>query len=271
MPEEPQKKPQTIDYFGAATFIAAAVGLMLAVTFFNVWLLIACLCFLSAFLLRQKQAAAPFIPLNLFRNRPYRRGLFMGAFNASINFGVMMTTPILLRHVYELDAGYIGWLLFPGALVSSLLGYFGGKMMDKKDSGWVLKTAVALTGTGLLLISSWSGHFVAGIAVCLILTNSGYMMMQPALAKWVSGTLAEGQTGIGMGVYSLNNFMSTSLIGAAAAKALEHVGPVAVNPFAAPGMAGVYSNVYFGFFILALVQAFLVYRMRRARHRAREG
>jgi len=105
----------------------------------------------------------------------------------------------------------------------------------------------------------------------LILTNSGYMLMQPALAKWVSGTLVEGQTGIGMGVYSLNNFLSTSLTGAVAAKALEHVGPVAVNPFAVSGISGVYSNMYFGFFILALLQAYLVHRMRFTQHDFKRG
>lgn len=38
--------------------------------------------------------------------------------------------------------------------------------------------------------------------------------MQPALANWVSGTLAHEHSGIGMGVYSLNNFLSTALTGA---------------------------------------------------------
>jgi len=262
MPDERRIKPQTIDVLGAATLIAAVVGVMLAVTFFNLWLLIAGLCFLPVFFLRQKQAAAPFIPLDLFQSRPYRRGLWMGAFNAAMNFGVMLITPNLLRQVYGLDADRIGLLMFPGAVASSLLGYFGGKVIDKKSGQSVMMTAVTLTGAGLLLLSSLSGYPVWGIATGLILTNSGYILMQPALAKWVSGTLAEGQTGIGMGVYSLNNFLSTALTGAAAAKALEHLGPVAVNPFAVPGISGVYSNVYFGFFVLALVQAYWVHRMR---------
>jgi len=195
----------------------------------------------------------------------------MGAFNAAMNFGVMFITPMLLREVYGLDADWTGLLLFPGAVMSSFLGYFGGKIIDKKGSRSVLMTGVTLTGAGLMFLSSLSGYPVWGIAMFLILTNSGYMLMQPALAKWVSGTLVEGQTGIGMGVYSLNNFLSTSLTGAVAAKALEHVGPVAVNPFAVSGISGVYSNMYFGFFILALLQAYLVHRMRFTQHDFKRG
>jgi hypothetical protein len=51
----------------------------------------------------------------------------MGAFNAAMNFGVMFITPMLLREVYGLDADWTGLLLFPGAVMSSFLGYFGRK------------------------------------------------------------------------------------------------------------------------------------------------
>ena len=265
MPDDRQPNPQPIDSIGAATFIAAVVGVMLAVTLFSPWPLLAGLCVLPVFWLRQQRAAAPFIPLNLLRSGPYRHGLGMGALNAAMNFGVMLLTPILLREVYGLDADRIGLLLFPGAVVSSAIGYFGGKIIDQRGSRAVLTMGVMSTGAGLMLLSSLSGYPVWGIALCLVLTNAGYMLMQPALAKWVSGTLAKGETGIGMGVYSLNNFLSTAMTGAVAAKALEHVGPVAVNPLAVSGMSGVYSNVYFGFFVLALLQGGLVYRMRFSR------
>jgi MFS family permease len=177
-------------------------------------------------------------------------------------FGILYAVGAL---VYGKLADRIGLLLFPGAVVSSAIGYFGGKIIDQRGSRAVLTMGVMSTGAGLMLLSSLSGYPVWGIALCLVLTNAGYMLMQPALAKWVSGTLAKGETGIDMGVYSLNNFLSTAMTGAVAAKALEHVGPVAVNPLAVSGMSGVYSNVYFGFFVLALLQGGLVYRMRFSR------
>lgn len=204
----------------------------LAINLLNVSLLAASAGLAILFVLRQKRTANPFIPPELFRSRAYRTGLAAGFLNASVNFGVLLLTPILLGEVFRLDAGRIGLLMFPGAAASSLAGLYGGRMIDRKGASVVLLAAAALTGSGLLFLSSLAGRAAWGIASALAFTCSGYILAQPALAKAVSVTLAEGRTGIGMGVYSLSNFMSTALAGIAVTKALEAGGGVAFNPLA---------------------------------------
>lgn len=270
MPEEPKRGGQPIDVAGAAGLVAAAVAFMLAVNFLSPWLLAASAGLAVLFVLRQKQAAAPFIPPDLFRSRAYRTGLAAGFLNASINFGVLMLTPILLGEVYALDAGRIGLLMFPGAALSSLVGLFGGRAIDRKGVRIVLAAAVLLTGTGLLLLSTLAGRGVWGIAAALVLTSSGYILVQPALAKAVSASLAEDRTGIGMGVYSLGNFLSTALGGLVVTKSLEAGGAAAVNPLAAGGASATHSNSFFGLFIAVLLQALLVRRLA-ARDRTERG
>lgn len=268
MPEEPERDGQPIDIAGAAGFIAATVAFMLAVNFLNPWLLAGSAGLAVLFVLRQQRAASPFIPPDLFRSRVYRTGLAAGFLNASVHFGILMLTPILLGEVFRLDAGRIGLMMFPGAAVSSLVGLSGGRAIDRKGVRIVLLTAVALTGTGLLLLSSLAGRAAWGIAAALVLASSGYILAQPALAKAVSASLPEGRTGIGMGVYSLGNFLSTALAGLVVTKALEAGGAAAVNPLATGGASAIYSNIFIGLFVAVLLQTFLVRRLaERAQNR----
>jgi Arabinose efflux permease len=265
VPDEPERQKQTIDISGAASLIGAVVCFMLAVNFLNPWLLAASAALAVLFLYRQIIAASPFIPPDLFRSRVYRTGLLAGFFNASVNFGVMLITPLMLSRIYQMDADRIGLLMFPGAAVSSLIGFYGGRVIDGKGIRVVMLTAVALTGSGLLLISSLAGRPAWAIAAALVLTNSGYILMQPALAKRVSGALAEGRTGIGMGVYSLGNFLSTAISGLLVTKALEVTGAAIMNPFAVQGDSALFSNVYFFIFIVVVFQMFLVFRLAEGR------
>lgn len=236
---------------GAAAFISAAAAFMMAVNFSSPWLLVGSAALAALFVLRQQYAAAPFIPPELFRSRVYRTGLAAGFLKASVNFGILMLAPILLGEVYAQDAGRLGLLLFPGAAASSLVGLLGGRIIDRKGVRIVLLASAALTGSGLLLISTLTGRAAWGIASALVLTSSGYILAQPALAKAVSASLAEDRTGIGMSVYSLGNFLSTALGGLAVTKALEAGGATAVNPLSPGGATAIYSNIFIGLFIAA--------------------
>lgn len=184
--------------------------------------------------------------------------LLLGSINAGVNFGVMMAMPLMLGRVYGLDAGTIGLLLFPGALAAAVVGYGAGTFIDGKGPLPVMAAALTLTGSGLLLLSALAGRHPLWPPLFLVLTNAGYMCMQPALAKWVSASLPDGRTGIGMGVYSLNNFMSTALFGALVARTLES-GEHAVGSGV---QSGIYGNVFLGLFLLVLIQLVVVLRMR---------
>lgn|GEM_PF-4528800 len=89
--------------------------------------------------------------------------------------------------------------------------------------------------------------------------------MQPSLANGVSATLPPERTGIGMGIYSLNNFLSTAVCGAVVTTALERFGSVPANPFAVGGDSGAYSNVCFALFLLTLLN--MVFRFKFVRNR----
>lgn len=259
-PNEIHNHDGKIDISGAGLMAAFIICLMKAITLLNLWLLIGSLCFFVFFLIRQKKTATPFIPLHLFRNASYCHGIFMGVLNTSTNFGVFLITPWLLNQVYGLQEYWIGWLLVPGAIISALLGKYGGALADQKGNRYVVTISIIVLSFGFLSLSILAGYTSWGISLCLILTEIGYIFMQPSLANWVSINLSQEHSGIGMGVYSLTNFLSIAVCGTVISKVAEFDKLPPINPLAALGESGIYSNIYFGFFVLTLVNLLFLYK-----------
>ncbi|MEH7224740.1 MFS transporter [Bacillus sp. JJ1566] len=260
LPNEVHKQNGRIDISGAGLIIAFIICLMEAITLLNLWLLLGGLCFFIFFLIQQKKKADPFIPLHLFRHASYRHGIIMGAINTSTNFGVFLITPILFNQVYGLEGHWIGFLLVPGAIVSALLGKYGGSLADKKGNRYVFTISIIVLSIGFLSLSTFAGYTSWSISIFLILTEVGYIFMQPSLANWVSKNLSQESSGIGMGVYSLSNFLSIALCGTVITKVAEFDKLPPINPLSALGQSGIYSNIYFGFFVLTLLNLLLLYK-----------
>ncbi|WP_423800813.1 MFS transporter [Neobacillus sp. SAB-20_R2A] len=259
-PNVVHKQDGMIDISSAGLIAVFIISLMEAITLLNLWLLIVSICFFVFFLIRQKHSAHPFIPLDLFRNASYRHGIFMGALNTSTNFGVFLITPLLFNQVYGLKGHWIGLLLVPAAFISALLGKYGGFLADQKGSRYVLTISIMVLSVGFLLLSTSVGYASWSISICLILTEVGYIFMQPSLANWVSRNLPQEHSGIGMGVYSLSNFLSIAVCGAVITTVVEFDKLPPLNPLAASGQSGIYSNIYFGFFVLTLLNLLFLYK-----------
>lgn len=260
LPKENLRKAEQFNYTGVVLLTITIVSFMLSITLLNLLLLLTSIVTLLVFIIQQNKSLIPLIPLTLFRNRDYRRGLIMGGINAAVNFGVLLITPLLFSQAYHLNETWVGLLLFPGAISAAFLGYIGGKLIDYKGNRFVMSFAISLISVGLIALSTISGYSIIGVSFFLIFTGVGYIFMQPTLVNWVSSTLESDESGIGMGVYSLNNFLSTAISGAIASTMLDHISQVPINPFGAHGISGVYSNVYFFLFILTLMNLVLLYQ-----------
>ncbi|MFZ4453292.1 MFS transporter [Salibacterium aidingense] len=259
IPTENLKKENPHNYIGVGLLIITIITFMLSITMLNLLLLFISMSAFLVFMIHQKNSVIPIIPLTLFRKRDYRRGIIMGGINAAVNFGVLLITPLLFSQVYHLNETWIGVLLFPGAISAAFLGYAGGNLIDYKGNRFVMSLSICLTSVGLIALSYFSGYSAIGVSICLIFTSTGYIFMQPTLVNWVSSTFESNESGVGMGVYSLNNFLSTAVSGAIASTMLDRISQVPIIPFASYGSSGAYSNVYFIFFVLTLVNVLLLY------------
>lgn len=255
-----ETRPGSMDLPGAALLSGTVALLMLSITTLKLWFLLGGLVLLALFIVRIRSAAHPFIQPALLKIVQYRSALLSAFLTFGASFGIMFAAPQLLSHVTNLPTTVIGLAMFPGALSAALLGRYGGRMADARGSVTVIGFGLLLVLVGLLALSTFSSYPAWVIAVCLIFGNVGQSFFQASMTKLVSTTLPAGQTGIGMGIFTLTNFLAGAVSGAVVSKLIDKTADSsAFNPFAMAGAGAVYSNVFLGLAVVTLLNLALVY------------
>ena len=176
---------RNLDYLGAAVFAVAVTFLLLGLTnkqtapwdAFEVggYLVISAVVG-AAFLLIERRAAEPIVPLELFRNRNYAVTI-VATFLASIGFfGAIIFLPRWFQFVRGVSPTESGLQILPllaGVIVSSVLA---GLLVSRSGRfHWILSGALAIMAVGILLFTGlgsrtdlpllWAWMFLAGLGV----------------------------------------------------------------------------------------------------------
>lgn len=248
-----------IDYIGGVTLAGTVASLLLAITQGS-WLLCGLGALLFAlFLLRIRTAAEPFVQPAIFRNRSYSFGLGIAFVLTGLNFGIPFMAPQFLAELNQLSPLAIGFVLFPSAICAALLGRRGGKLADEKGNLRLFSLASGLILLSFVALSSVVGMSPLWVGFFMIFGTVGQSFIQIAMSNTISRTLSREQTGVGMGLFAMLNFIAgataTTLIG----KALD-AGSASfrLNPFP-PREAVLYSNILVFLGLLIVVAAFVYY------------
>ncbi|GAA0134447.1 MFS transporter [Paenibacillus sp. YSY-4.3] len=247
-----------IDYLGGGLLAGTVTFLLLAITQSH-WLLfvIGAILFLL-FVFRIRVALNPFIQPSIFANKNFSIGLFIAFITTSMNFALTFMTPQYLAALNDLSPGNIGFVLFPAAIVSALLGRIGGKMADERGNGFLMSAASMFMLICYALLSSFVGAAPYIIAVILIAGNVGQTFMQITMSNTISRTLAKEQVGVGMGLFSMLNFLSGAISMSVIGKVLDQQQTVLrLNPFVANEQAYVYSNIFIVMCLMAVTMFWL--------------
>ncbi|MBM7553000.1 MFS transporter [Thalassobacillus pellis] len=266
LPQE-TKREGYIDYPGAVFIAGVIATLLLGITLGKPWLFLVTGLFLVLNFYRMKMVEKPFIPPHLFKDRKYRTTIITSFLGITCLFGMMFMLPIMLRDVYGLSTMAIGFVLFPGALSAAIIGQKGGSLVDTKGNVFVLYLAMVLLAAGFFLLSGVIGTSVILLSAAVIVAYMSFPLVQASTADILANLLDNSETGVGMGVFNLMNFVSGALSGAVIGKILDVYHPVhPVNPIAYEGETSVYSNVFLGFSIIILlsfIQFHIFYKKRR--------
>jgi DHA2 family metal-tetracycline-proton antiporter-like MFS transporter len=257
LPPEEARLGEKVDLIGAGTLGIGVAALMLSITQFNGWWLLASVALLLIFVVRVLNVPNPFIRLSLFRISGFTNGLVVSFIGLFTVFGIFLITPMLLNSVHHMDAQSIGFVLFPAALLAAFMGRLGGKLVDRRGTRYTLYVAFGMLAFGLLCLSAVSGLLPWVIGLSLVFVNSALTFIQSSLAKEVSSALPREQTGVGMGIFNLVNFMSGAISGAVLSKVVEFDWRT-VN-FTAVGAPSTYGTVYFTLAVLAVLSIGWVY------------
>lgn len=241
-----------IDWYGGGLLAGTVALLLLGVTQGG-WIYgLGSLILFLLFLLRIRSAKEPFVQPRLFRNSSYTIGLVLGMFIVSVGYALPFLTPQLLSDLNGLTPGWIGFVMVPGAVVTAMLGRRGGKLADTRGTRFLFYAASTLLLLCFALLSTFAGISPLFITLFLIFGNVGQMFMQISLSKTISLSLPKEQTGVGMGMFSLLNFLSGAIATGVYGKAVDLGGGSSWNPLNPFQGASTYSNIYF---ILVALQA----------------
>jgi Arabinose efflux permease len=261
-------RPEKLDVLGGALLFLATSALLLGFTYWNGWLFAAFAAAAALFMVHIRRVQEPFVRPGLFRNSAYRTGLMLTLLIAAASNGLLLLSPILLSDVYGLESEWIGFALVPAAFASAVLGRRAGKLADRKGNLFLYAIAAGLIIACFVLLSLFSGTMpVWAVPIVLIFGNLGQTFMQVAFTNAVSVTLPKSDAGVGMGLFSMTNFIAMAVSASLYGVAVE-----AGRKGFATGIesdAGAFSLIYAALAVLHIVLLF-IFRMRFGAGTARE-
>lgn len=244
-------KAGSIDVLGGGLLAAAVAIFLLAITQMQVWLFLGGIVLLALFIIRIRKAEEPFIKPVLFRNKTYSIGLLLAFTTTAMSFSMTFMTPQFLATVNGLSPSTIGFVLVPAAIASAIMGRKGGRLADDRGNFVLVFVASVLLFLAFSLLSTFIGLSAYFIAIILILGNVGQTFMQISMSNTISRSLPKEETGVGMGLLSMINFISGAMAMSVVGKMLDKgTAAVQFNPLNANATAHVYSNI---FLVMSLV------------------
>jgi EmrB/QacA subfamily drug resistance transporter len=161
---------------------------------------------LAGFVLRERGAADPMVPLRLFRSRTFT------AANAAtfLQSGAILSAAFLTTEYFQLGLGYgplgTGLRLLPWTATPMIVAPLAGTLADRIGTRPLLVTGQALQGLGLAwvaAIASAAGGYAQFVAP-LIIAGVGISMSIPTSASAALGAVPPAEVGTASGV---NNTM----------------------------------------------------------------
>lgn len=207
-----------IDYWGAALLTGAVTELLLVTTWGGVempWtspiiigLVLTSLALIAVFILRERLAREPILPLRLFRISIFRVAILITFLSAMMMFGAIVFLPLFLQLVTGDTASASGLLLIPLTVSISAGAFISGRTVTATGRYKLLPCigmVVAIIALGL--ISTMDAHtprYESGVYMALLGFGTG--MSLPVMN--VSVQSAVELRDLGIGTAAINFFRS---------------------------------------------------------------
>ncbi|MDT3672716.1 MAG: DHA2 family efflux MFS transporter permease subunit [Aromatoleum sp.] len=129
-----------------------------------------------------RRAAAPVVPLDLFRERSFAMGALV---SFAYGFGLYASTyviPVFLQHAIGFDATAAGFALLPAGIALVIVIPIAGLLTDRLPPRTLTVAGLALFGISFVLFAALAGrlHYL-GIVLVTVLGRVGLGLVIPAL------------------------------------------------------------------------------------------
>ncbi|USK26880.1 MFS transporter [Bacillus sp. CMF21] len=267
--DEKQGVFEKFDWFGGGLLAVAVTLFLLGVTNGTWWFMIGGVLSLVFFIARIRTVADPFVQPKLFENKEYILVLTLAFLINGIGFSLYFLSPLLLSQVQQLTSSWIGFAMVPAAVASAILGRKGGKLADLKGNSHLFFVASVSLLTCFILLSTFTGSSPFFIAMFLIFGNVGQSFMLIAMSNAISRTLPKDQVGVGMGLFSMMNFIAGGMATGVYSWVVDIGSDVLWNPLNINQNGFIYSNIFFVLAALHLaILLFYYFQYGRAKRKS---
>jgi MFS family permease len=190
----------------------------------NLALLVAAVVGVGFFALVEQRAAAPLLPLALFRHPLLSAGFAMSALVTTVVMATLVVGPFYLSGALALDAARVGLVMSTGPIIAAMIGVLAGRMVDWFGAQRMTIAGLigmALGATALSLLPMQFG--VAGYIAPLIGITAGYALFQAANNTAVMTNSRPDQRGVVSGMLNLSRNLGL-ITGASAMGAVFAIG-----------------------------------------------
>ncbi len=208
-----EAKGEPFDWWGATTYAAAVMLLVISVTNLSrggwAWaLLMLANLLLGLFLFQQSRHPYPLLNLSLLlNNRVFALSNLAALFNYAATFGVTFFLSLYLQYVKGMSPSQAGLILIVQPIVQTLFSPFCGRLSDRIPASYVATTGMALCAVGLAVASTLqAASALAVVYLLLVLMGLGFALFSSPNVSLIMGSVEPKYLGVASG---LNSSMRT--------------------------------------------------------------
>ncbi len=158
---------------------------------------------LVAFVVRQRLAANPLVPLRIFRSRIVTGANLVQILMVAGIFGMFFLGALYLQRVLHYDAIEVGLAFLPVALgIAALSLGFSARLITRFGAPWTLVPGLALMAIGLILFRSASAdaNYWTDLLPVMVLLGVGAGLSFPALMTLAMSSATREDSGLASGL-----------------------------------------------------------------------
>ncbi|MEB5482340.1 MFS transporter [Shouchella clausii] len=209
-PKEEVKTGSHFDKVGAILFMLAITSLLMGMNV-TAWLLILAVFSFVLFVWQAQRANEPFIKIEILKNVSFSLVLFMGLLNAIAYMATIFILPLMLSKVNELSTSLIGLVLFPGGMMTVILGSQIGTVIAKRGNRFMNQFSFTIMAIAFLALSTIVGASPIWVSVLLVVVCIAFTANQSALTNRISEILPPNETGTGTGLFTFMIFLGAAI------------------------------------------------------------
>ncbi len=162
----------------------------------------------AGLVLRQRTAAAPFVPRDLLRNRRFVALTSLSFVVMGVNLPVLIALPLMLTEFNGLVPVQIGLVLVPEAVVFTLLGPLAGRVVDRIGSRVPIRAGLGVMFIAVAALSSFgAGGSALIVSLLAALLSAGFAFVNSPLTTTVSLLVPPARLASGLSMNSMLFFL----------------------------------------------------------------